>query len=283
MARGANSRTNKGIREGLGPFPSQPAPCISPKLDQRRPRRGRGDASRLEFPPDRVRPPCRLTQVKTALPSRRHPVQGSEEGAMADAKASEHLARLREMRSRAVLGGGAEAHRAAARARASSPRASGWRCCSTRARSRSSAPWPRTTSPTSAWTSSASPATASSPASARSTAAAWRSSRRTSRCWAARSPRSSRTRSAASRTWRCESGIPLIGLNDSGGARIQEGVRSLAAYGEVFVRNVLASGVIPQISVILGPCAGGAVYSPALTDFVIMAATPASCSSPAPR
>ena len=68
-----------------------------------------------------------------------------------------------------------------------------------------------------------------------------------------------------------EAGIPVIGLNDSGGARIQEGVRSLAAYGEVFVRNVMASGVIPQISVILGPCAGGAVYSPALTDFVIMA------------
>jgi acetyl-CoA carboxylase carboxyltransferase component len=68
-----------------------------------------------------------------------------------------------------------------------------------------------------------------------------------------------------------ESGVPLIGLNDSGGARIQEGVGSLAAYGEVFVRNVLASGVIPQISLILGPCAGGAVYSPALTDFVIMA------------
>src|SRR5512134_3506925 len=67
-----------------------------------------------------------------------------------------------------------------------------------------------------------------------------------------------------------ESGIPLIGLNDSGGARIQEGVRSLAAYGEVFQRNVLASGVIPQISVMLGPCAGGAVYSPALTDFVVM-------------
>ena len=67
-----------------------------------------------------------------------------------------------------------------------------------------------------------------------------------------------------------ESGIPIIGLNDSGGARIQEGVRSLAAYGEMFTRNVLASGVIPQISVVLGPCAGGAVYSPALTDFVIM-------------
>ncbi len=68
-----------------------------------------------------------------------------------------------------------------------------------------------------------------------------------------------------------ESGIPLVGLNDSGGARIQEGVKSLAAYGEVFTRNVLASGVIPQISVVLGPCAGGAAYSPALTDFVIMA------------
>ncbi len=67
-----------------------------------------------------------------------------------------------------------------------------------------------------------------------------------------------------------ESGIPLIGLNDSGGARVQEGVRSLAAYGEVFVRNVRASGVIPQISVIMGPCAGGAVYSPALTDVTIM-------------
>ncbi len=68
-----------------------------------------------------------------------------------------------------------------------------------------------------------------------------------------------------------QNGAPLIGLNDSGGARIQEGVDSLAAYGEVFYRNVRASGVIPQISVILGPCAGGAVYSPAITDFVFMA------------
>ncbi len=64
--------------------------------------------------------------------------------------------------------------------------------------------------------------------------------------------------------------MPLIGINDSGGARIQEGVDSLAGYGEIFYRNTLASGVIPQISVILGPCAGGAVYSPALTDFVFM-------------
>ncbi|MCA1746506.1 MAG: acyl-CoA carboxylase subunit beta, partial [Bacteroidales bacterium] len=64
--------------------------------------------------------------------------------------------------------------------------------------------------------------------------------------------------------------MPLIGINDSGGARIQEGVSSLAGYGEIFFRNTLASGVIPQISVILGPCAGGAVYSPALTDFVFV-------------
>jgi len=66
-------------------------------------------------------------------------------------------------------------------------------------------------------------------------------------------------------------GVPLIGLNDSGGARIQEGVDALAAYGDIFFQNVQASGVIPQISVILGPCAGGAVYSPAITDFVVMA------------
>jgi acetyl-CoA carboxylase carboxyltransferase component len=67
-----------------------------------------------------------------------------------------------------------------------------------------------------------------------------------------------------------QNGAPLIGLNDSGGARIQEGVEALAGYGEIFARNVRASGVIPQISVILGPCAGGAVYSPAITDFVFM-------------
>ena len=65
-------------------------------------------------------------------------------------------------------------------------------------------------------------------------------------------------------------GMPVIGINDSGGARIQEGVNSLAGYGEIFYRNTQASGVVPQISVILGPCAGGAVYSPALTDFVFV-------------
>src|SRR5262250_2151862 len=65
-------------------------------------------------------------------------------------------------------------------------------------------------------------------------------------------------------------GAPVIGLNDSGGARIQEGVASLGGYAEVFQRNILASGVVPQLSLIMGPCAGGAVYSPAMTDFIFM-------------
>src|SRR3954471_19831143 len=65
-------------------------------------------------------------------------------------------------------------------------------------------------------------------------------------------------------------GAPVIGLNDSGGARIQEGVQSLAGYADIFTRNVLSSGVVPQISAIMGPCAGGAVYSPAMTDFIFM-------------
>ncbi|KPP85025.1 MAG: propionyl-CoA carboxylase beta subunit PccB [Rhodobacteraceae bacterium HLUCCA08] len=67
-----------------------------------------------------------------------------------------------------------------------------------------------------------------------------------------------------------QNGAPVIGINDSGGARIQEGVDSLAGYGEVFQRNIMASGVVPQISLIMGPCAGGAVYSPAMTDFIFM-------------
>jgi propionyl-CoA carboxylase beta chain len=65
-------------------------------------------------------------------------------------------------------------------------------------------------------------------------------------------------------------GAPVIGLNDSGGARIQEGVVSLGGYADIFLRNTLASGVIPQLSLIMGPCAGGAVYSPAITDFTMM-------------
>ena len=73
---------------------------------------------------------------------------------------------------------------------------------------------------------------------------------------------------------------PIIGLFDAGGARIQEGVAALGGYGEVFKRNVIASGVIPQISVIMGPCAGGDVYSPAMTDFIFMVRDTATCSLP---
>jgi propionyl-CoA carboxylase beta chain len=80
-----------------------------------------------------------------------------------------------------------------------------------------------------------------------------------------------------------QNGAPMIGLNDSGGARIQEGVMSLGGYGEIFKRNVWSSGVIPQISVIMGPCAGGAVYSPALTDLVIMVKKTSTCSLRVPR
>ncbi len=67
-----------------------------------------------------------------------------------------------------------------------------------------------------------------------------------------------------------KTGVPVIGINDSGGARIQEGVVSLGGYAEIFFRNVLSSGVVPQLSAIMGPCAGGAVYSPAMTDFTFM-------------
>src|SRR5947207_8422547 len=67
-----------------------------------------------------------------------------------------------------------------------------------------------------------------------------------------------------------KTGVPIVGLNDSGGARIQEGVVSLAGYADIFLRNTLASGVVPQISAVMGPCAGGAVYSPAITDFILM-------------
>ena len=110
---------------------------------------------------------------------------------------------------------------------------------------------------TSAWTSSASWATASSPATARSTAGWCSCSARTSRSSAARCPRRTPRRSARSWTWPCSVGAPIIGLNDSGGARIQEGVVSLGGYADIFLRNTLASGVVPQISLDHGPLRRG--------------------------
>src|SRR5512145_1974150 len=73
-----------------------------------------------------------------------------------------------------------------------------------------------------------------------------------------------------SEAYAAKNGAPVVGLNDSGGARIQEGVQSLAGYAHIFLRNTIYSGVVPQISAIMGPCAGGAVYSPAITDFIFM-------------
>ena len=96
------------------------------------------------------------------------------------------------------------------------------------------------------------------------------SSHRTPPSSADRSAKSTARRSSRSWTWRSTPVAPLVGINEGAGARIQEGVVSLGLYGEIFHRNVHASGVIPQISLIMGPAAGGHVYSPALTDFVVM-------------
>ena len=129
---------------------------------------------------------------------------------------------------------------------------------------------PRTAAATSGWRSRLSTATASSPATGASTGG-WRY------VFAQDFTVFGGSLSEANAQKICKmmdlalkTGAPVIGLNDSGGARIQEGVVSLAGYAEIFLRNTLASGVIPQISAIMGPCAGGAVYSPALTDFVFM-------------
>ena len=111
---------------------------------------------------------------------------------------------------------------------------------------------------------------ASSPAGARSTAARSSSSPRISPSSAARCRKPMRRRSPRLQDMALRNRAPIIGLFDAGGARIQEGVAALGGYGEVFQRNVIASGVIPQISVIMGPCAGGDVYSPAMTDFIFM-------------
>ena len=96
------------------------------------------------------------------------------------------------------------------------------------------------------------------------------SSPRISPCSAARFRRAHAQKIVKVQDMALKNGAPIIGLFDAGGARIQEGVDSLAGYADIFQRNVLASGVIPQISVIMGPCAGGDVYSPAMTDFIFM-------------
>ena len=181
----------------------------------------------------------------------------------------EIVAELERRRSEARLGGGQKRIDAqhkrgklTARERISSS--------STMARSRNTTCSSSIAASISAWRRARFRATASSPAGAQSTAASFMCSPRISRCSAARSPKRTRRRSSRCRIWRCSNRAPIVGLFDAGGARIQEGVAALGGYGEVFQRNVTASGVIPQISVIMGPCAGGDVYSPAMTDFIFM-------------
>ena len=115
-----------------------------------------------------------------------------------------------------------------------------------------------------------SPVMAWSRVTARSMARGVSSSARISRCLAVRLSEAHAEKICKVMDQAMKVGAPIIGLNDSGGARIQEGVASLGGYADVFQRNTLASGVVPQISVIMGPCAGGAVYSPAMTDFIFM-------------
>ena len=153
---------------------------------------------------------------------------------------------------------------------AASPRGSASICSSIPARSRNSTNSSRIAAATSAWPTRSFRATASSPGTVAWTVGRSTPSRRTSPSSAARCRRPTPPRSSRSWTWPCSMGAPVVGLNDSGGARIQEGVVSLGGYADIFLRNTLASGVVPQISAIMGPCAGGAVYSPAITDFTVM-------------
>ena len=151
------------------------------------------------------------------------------------------------------------------------PRASGWSSCSIPARSSRSTSSSSTRATTSAWQEPAGPrrrggdGLRAHPRPARSS-----SSPRTSPSSAARSSEAYARKICKIMDLAMKTGAPVIGLNDSGGARIQEGVVSLAGYADIFLRNTLASGVVPQISAIMGPCAGGAVYSPAITDFILM-------------
>ncbi len=182
----------------------------------------------------------------------------------------EILEELEQRRARARVGGG-EAGSRRSMPSASSPRASASRSCSTRDRSRNTACMSSIGPPISAWRTSKIAGdgvvtgwgTVERPA-------ALSSSPRTSPSSAARLSEAHAEKICKLQDMALKLGVPIVGLYDAGGARIQEGVASLGGYAEVFQRNVLASGVIPQISVIMGPCAGGDVYSPAMTDFIFM-------------
>ena len=154
--------------------------------------------------------------------------------------------------------------------RAARPPASGSRRCSTPARSSSSTSWSGTAPPTSACRTSAPTATGWSPARAPSTAGTVAVFSQDATVFGGSLGEVYGEKIVKVMDLALKTGIPMIGINDGGGARIQEGVVALGLYGEIFMRNVRSSGVIPQISLIMGACAGGAVYSPAITDFTVM-------------
>ena len=153
---------------------------------------------------------------------------------------------------------------------ASSRRASASTCSSTKARSKSSTCSSSTAPASSAWRSRKSPATASSPAGARIDGRPAFVFAKDFTVFGGSLSETHAEKIQKVQDMALRNRAPIIGLYDAGGARIQEGVAALGGYAEVFQRNVLASGVIPQISVIMGPCAGGDVYSPAMTDFIFM-------------
>ena len=182
----------------------------------------------------------------------------------------ERIERLRAMRAESLLGGGRGADRPAARPRQADRARAARAAARSRARSSSSTRSSRIASGDFGLDEQRSSATASSPATARSTAALVFVFSQDFTVFGGSLSEAYAEKICKVMDLAMKVGAPIIGLNDSGGARIQEGVVSLGGYADIFLRNTLASGVVPQLSVVLGPCAGGAVYSPAITDFTVM-------------
>ena len=180
------------------------------------------------------------------------------------------IEQLEHKRAAARLGGGEQAHRRASTPRASSPRASAWNCCSTRAPSRNGTCSSSTAAPTSAWQDNKIPGDGVVTGYGMINGRLVFVFSQDFTVFGGALSEAHAEKICKVMDQAMKVGAPVIGLNDSGGARIQEGVASLGGYAEVFQRNVMASGVVPQISLIMGPCAGGAVYSPAMTDFIFM-------------
>ena len=180
------------------------------------------------------------------------------------------IEQLEKKRDAARLGGGAEAHRRPARQGQAHARASASNCCSTRAASRNGTCSSSTAAPTSAWHDNKIPGDGVVTGYGMINGRLVFVFSQDFTVFGGALSEAHAEKICKVMDQAMKVGAPVIGLNDSGGARIQEGVASLGGYAEVFQRNVMASGVVPQISLIMGPCAGGAVYSPAMTDFIFM-------------